>query len=147
METTELLKSLEIFKRLTRTELEKIASICLERNFKQGDLIIEEGFLVPGIFIITYGDVQVVKGKTEIVSLGKGNLVGELSFIDDDDASASVIVKSKEVDTLMIDHEELRDLLEDNEKMAVKVYKKFLTIMSERLRMANKKQSELRAVS
>ena len=81
------LEKIELFSALSPKYLKKIAGLCKERNFKQGEYLVRQGEEGLGLFLVTAGKVQVEKktagGKTlEIASHGPGELIGEMSVLD-----------------------------------------------------------------
>lgn len=73
--------------------------IASEQDFRDGDLIIEEGQFSDWLFVIMEGNVRIVKespkGKVTIATLGPGEILGELGFIESGrkGRSASAVAK------------------------------------------------------
>jgi len=89
----ELLARVQLFARLPRGELRKLARLCVPRSYETGSLIIEEGSVGLGLFLVTAGRVEVFKGVAgSEVPLGEveaGDILGELAVLDHEVRSAS----------------------------------------------------------
>ena len=75
--------------------------------------------------------------------MGRGELFGEMSLIEDDLTSASVVADG-EVDLLIIRREDFEGLMEGDRELALRVYKTFCHILSERLRRTSEEFSLLK---
>jgi CRP-like cAMP-binding protein len=97
----ELLGRLPLFENCTRKELAEIASIMVEAERPSGALLTREGQDGGLMFVIVEGTADVVSGdpgqdggRTVISHLKDGDVVGELSLIDGQARSASVVATS-----------------------------------------------------
>lgn len=91
---------------LSSEELEMISNYCQIISFSEGDLIIQQGKLANGIYVIIQGTALVTakilgSGITHLSSLKEGSFVGEISLIKKIPAPTSVIA-SKGMITLFI---------------------------------------------
>jgi len=143
---SELIQDIFLFKNLNFSEAHELAKICQREKFGQGEVIIEENSLGQALFIIEAGEVKVVKGEgrsaREITRLGRGELFGEMSLIENELTSASVIA-GNEVSVLVIHRPQFEELLEKDLSLALKVYKSFCHTLSERLRKTTAELSKL----
>jgi CRP/FNR family transcriptional regulator len=144
----EILKSVDLFSRLSPPELARLASICREQRFSAGERLIEQDTLTSALFIVRAGEVRVERsagaGKRDVLrKFGPGEVVGEMSLVDDLLASADVIA-SGDVECIAIPKRDFHELLERDDKLAHKVYKGFARVLSERLRQANISVAALR---
>ena len=90
-----ILEKVDIFKGLSRDELEALASKAVLRTFPKNTVVINEGDLADSMYLIDTGRVKVYcsekTGKEFIINtLGPGDHFGELALLDDDRRSASV---------------------------------------------------------
>jgi CRP/FNR family transcriptional regulator len=147
MEGSDLIQDTFLFKQLAFDEAAKLAGHFKERKYGAGDHIIEENALGDGLYIIKKGKVKVVKsdGKGEqlLVELGEGELVGEMSLIEAQLTSASVVAKGK-VECLVLSRSDLDRMMKDSPAFALKVYVAFCHVLSERLRRTSQELFELR---
>jgi CRP-like cAMP-binding protein len=134
---SELIQDNFLFKNLNFTEAQDLARICHQVHYPKGAMIIEENALGAALYVVEKGEVSVVKGEgrdlKEIARLGRGQLFGEMSLVENELTSASVVA-ANEVDCLVIHRDEFESLLEKNQALALKVYKSFCKMLSERLR-------------
>jgi|GEM_PF-636631 len=134
---TDLIQDTFLFQLLNFDETLALAGLFRKEKRKLGEVIIEEGELGQALYIIEKGKVKVIKEEAgyteELAILGRGELFGEMSLIEDELTSASVIAET-EVVLLAIDRQDFEDLVEENREIAFKVYKTFCHVLSERLR-------------
>lgn len=147
MEGSELIQETFLFKQLSFDESAKLAGHFKVRTFADGEHIIEENALGDALHIIKKGKVNVVKsdGKKEqfLVELGEGELVGEMSLIEAQLTSASVVAKGP-VETLVLARADLDRMMKEGPNFALKIYKAFCHVLSERLRRTSQELFELR---
>ena len=86
------LKQVELFESLDAKELKLLAKTCTERQYPAGAVLIKEGEPGAGLFILVEGKVSVTQGQPpqEIATLGAGEVIGEMSLLDDLPRSATV---------------------------------------------------------
>ena len=90
------LKNIPTFSEVAEAELSALADCATRRNYPKNNLIINEGDPAGPLFIILSGKVRVFldseAGKTVTLSVQKsGSYFGELSLLDDQPRSASII--------------------------------------------------------
>jgi CRP/FNR family cyclic AMP-dependent transcriptional regulator len=145
---TDLIQDTFLFKLLNFDQTMALARLCRRERLERGDVIIEENALGQALYLIEKGRVKVYKGegdsREELAVLGRGELFGEMSLIEDDLTSASVVADG-EVDLLIIRREDFEGLMEGDRELALRVYKTFCHILSERLRKTSEEFSSLKA--
>ncbi len=86
MSLTNLLKRSAIFAGLSDSEAEAVAATCQKQVYGPGSIIIQQGDTGDELFIIEEGQVEIVlMGTTperQVVVLGKGQVLGEMSLLD-----------------------------------------------------------------
>jgi CRP-like cAMP-binding protein/Tfp pilus assembly protein PilF len=92
-----LLKDIVIFGSLTPAEQSVVASVLTTRVYARGDRLIEQDAKPDHLYFITSGSVRIVRedppGKIAFeTTIGSGNYCGEVSFLEDTNRAASVIV-------------------------------------------------------
>ncbi len=112
-------------------------------NFKGGDVIFREGERSNAAYLITSGQVEVVRvrddGKSETIAvLNQGEYFGEMGAIDDKPRSATAIAKGPVV-CMSVGQEEFRDMLLNRPQESIDLLK----VLFERLREANEKLARI----
>ena len=147
MDGAELVQETFLFRELGFDETAKLAGAFQNRSYKAGEHLIEEGAIGDALYIIRSGEVSILKsdGKNErlIATLGKGELVGEMSLMETTLTSASVVAKSM-VECLILDRKDLEKMMKQSPALALKVYRAFCHVLSDRLRRTSQELFELR---
>lgn len=103
-------------------------------HFKKGDLLVQRGKKGDGVFLLLKGSARVqIPNPPEGRSIGPGEICGEMSFLEDDAASASVIAEG-DVEAFCLDHSTLQNLFELFPHLASRFYRSLATSLSRRLR-------------
>lgn len=94
------LSHISIFAGLPDAELSALQDLCITRTYPKNTVIINEGDQANAMFICTSGKVKVYvsdeNGREFVLnSMGPGEYFGELSLLDDETRSASVITTDK----------------------------------------------------
>lgn len=87
------LHRIQIFRDLEPDEQELIASRAVRRDFKRGEVLVEQGAESDSIFVILSGRflVYVKSRKTPVAELAPGELIGEIGFFSGEPRGATVI--------------------------------------------------------
>jgi CRP-like cAMP-binding protein len=114
------LRSIPLFSPLPDRQLEKITERIKEVDFAPGQPIINAGEAGKALFVLTKGQVEVVKpadksdGRDMLLGiLSQGECFGEMSLLTGDPASATIRAKDS-VRALAIMKEDFDDLLQKN---------------------------------
>lgn len=148
MDLTRYLLSVETFEGLNSSELEQIASICVEKTLQPGDLLTTQG--VPGdeLFIITQGFVEILvlssaEGRSKaLVNLGPGQIIGEMALVDKGPRSATVKALSKPTVVQVIRHQEFDELCQQNTRIGYIVMRNLAIDLSFKLRHQNLRERQ-----
>jgi HEAT repeat protein/ATP/ADP translocase len=112
MEKVLFLETVDIFKKNNLDDLTALAAIAKEKNFSSQQPILEEGEPGDALYIITKGNVDIVKNQRPLLTLGEKESLGGVSFLDQKPHAASAIATT-DCNTLVIDRTDFMDLVAD----------------------------------
>lgn len=136
LEGVELVQKLPLFRTLTFDETRTLFAIAHLEQRAPGDVIIEEESLGAALYIVRGGRVRVLRRSVDLGARGPGELLGEMSLVDDVLTSARVVAEEP-TELLVIPRGAFDDLMRRDLQLALKVYKAFCRTLSERLRKTN----------
>jgi len=127
-------KVLYILGQLDDHDIDWLAHVGRQRQLKAGDVLIEEGREQSDLFIVLDGHVEVtVSGIGHVASLGSGELLGEMSFVDKAPASATVRA-AEATSVLALRKTAIDERLNTNAGFAGRFYKALAIFLADRLR-------------
>lgn len=133
-----LIQNVYLFKDLSPKELESVNAIATVETYNPGDEVFCEGDKAASLFVIKFGSVRIRRsGKddsVDVAQLGTGSHFGEMSFVDGEARSATVIAMEKS-EIVKIDFDALRKVFEKEPAIAVKAYRSFAHFLCGRLRL------------
>ena len=97
----EFLRPIGLFKALTPQQLTDVAEHVKKRHFASGETIIREGESGEEFFVISDGEVDVVRADHEVARLGPGDFFGEVALISGEPRNATVVAEG-EVDAYVL---------------------------------------------
>ncbi len=107
------------------------------RHYQEGEIILSEGEQRRAIFLIKEGVVRIERGhmgfNVEVSRLHPGEIFGEMSFVEEFGASASVVADS-EVDVDIIDEQQVKSLGSVDAAFDGQFYRSIAEVLSRRLR-------------
>jgi CRP-like cAMP-binding protein len=133
----EFLATVPLFSALTRDELKSVVRASEELDVACGDELVTEGRIGRDFFLILDGEAVVRRNGRKVATLGSGKWFGELSLIDNQPRSATVVAAT-DMKLLVLGQAEFGGLLQTVPSMAAKL----LRGMALRLR-----EADARAVS
>ena len=112
------------------------------RTFRVGDELLSEGKLTKVAYLIMDGEVEVrVGARTNhpkiVATLGKGEVIGELSMLDDDVPTATVVA-TRETKVSLLTRQQFQDRLESMDP----VMKGVLRVLIRRIRTLMAEKAE-----
>ena len=127
----------DVFHFLTTDDLRLLAEKAKRITYIAGEIVLSEGRETRGIYVVRSGQVKIdkrlVKPQHTITTLGPGEVFGEVSFIDGQTASASVMaVEASEVD--LLEKADIFSLLTSVPGLASRFYQSLALKLAERLR-------------
>ena len=136
MDYRDFLKTIEHFKDLDDREIRLLNDVCRLETHVAGSIVIAEGTRRDNFYIIQNGSVSVYKrfhhsDSSLLAELGAGDLFGELSFIDDEPRSATVVTNV--ASRLLAEHkEDFKRLMEDNPLIGTWYDKRWMEMLGRR---------------
>lgn len=124
----DLLKRVPLFRELSNRDLEEVAKITDELDFKEGKALTTEGAAGREFFIIVEGTAEVSRGRRKLRTMSDGDFFGEISLITKLPRTATVTTVSP-VRALVVTDRSFRSLLERQPAIQHKV----LSALGERL--------------
>jgi putative ABC transport system ATP-binding protein len=97
----EFLRAVDLFQALTPAQLTAVAEKMTKRHFSPGETIIREGESGEEFFLISNGEVDVVRADHEVARLGRGEFFGEVALISGEPRNAT-IVATEPLDTFVL---------------------------------------------
>jgi CRP-like cAMP-binding protein len=142
----DLIRRVSLFSMLTPEQSEVLAATVSKKRFKRGEILVEQGKKSNALYIVLAGRTRVVmadsKGREVILAtLKAGDYVGEMSLIDDEPHSATVVA-DQQVDVLVLGRDSFLHCLGENMEMAHGV----MRVLVQRLRKASQNISSLALV-
>lgn len=129
------LAHIDLFAGLDGRDLQLLASVCRQREYSAGSTLVRQGDTGVGLYVITSGTVHITqvidpdKAEVDLGTAGSGNVLGEMSLLDDLPRSATVTAVT-DVTALLLPVWEFRTTIRDHPDIALSL----LSILSRRLR-------------
>ncbi|MFP4430760.1 MAG: ATP-binding protein [Spirochaetota bacterium] len=149
----EFLRNVYFFRDLKDHEIQRIAELCEETEFRPGDIIVQEGTPGDKFFIVLSGQVEVWqsydKGTGDLLAVhGPGHLFGEMALVDEEPRSASVVARTAG-HMLFLTREQFHEVLTESPSVALSVTRSLSAMVRksnqsyvERLRSRNRQLEE-----
>ena len=123
MSKTDHLRNVPIFTALSDSDLNRIASKMVSRDYEKGQMILLEESTGETFFIITSGTVKVTRlsddGREVILALlGGSDFFGEMSLLDGEGRSAN-IVANEDAEVMTLSRRDFLECLETYPKIAI----------------------------
>jgi len=118
---------------LTSNDWALVADKASRAQFKEGAILIQKGKRANGVYLLLKGSARVVIPSQASRILGPGEICGEMSFLEDSPASASVIAEG-DVEAYHLDRSALQSLFELYPHLGSRFYRSLATSLSHRLR-------------
>lgn len=118
----DLIRRVPLFSRLTNEQASRIAHNVTKRRYKRGEALIEQGQKSDRLIILLTGRARVVtrdsRGREAIIAfIDAGGHVGEMSLIDNEPHSASVLAEMP-CDALVLERAGFQQFAPEKDSMA-----------------------------
>lgn len=129
-----VLRNSSLFASTPANVLNTIAPIMKAVSYEEGQEIVRKGEIGTFMCIIHRGEVGVYDGNRLLTTLKEGEVVGELSLLDAEPRSATVVALG-DVDLFRIDQADFYDLMEERDE----VMQNIIRMLCARIRTQNQK--------
>ncbi len=139
MDSTKILKMVDIFRGLSPRQLESLAQVSEETKYRGGEVVFTEHSSGAEVYIIKKGKVCIelgLKGKPNtatIQRLGAGQIFGELALVDRRNRSATAMCDN-DCEIITIDRDKLDELFERDSRLGYIVMRNLAQLLAVRLR-------------
>lgn len=128
-----MLESLFLFEDMPYAARLQVARIMREHWFGPGDVLVGQGTIDRSMFILLEGHCDVQRDGVKVTQLGAGEHFGELSLVDHEPRSASVVATSFG-SAISISGEQLEEFCRKEPLLGSQLLWKLLRVMGQRLR-------------
>ena len=141
--STTVLKSVPMFSGFSPDQLRALVTLIMRRSASRGTAVLREGGPADCLYVVISGRLKVLMGEADgketILSIiGPGEFFGEMSLIDDNPRSATVIA-IEACELLALTRRDFRKCLVENSNLAMAV----MRVLVRRLREADRKIGSL----
>ncbi len=112
----DLLKRIPLFEHCSRRQLEEVARIADELDFREGKELTKEGAPGREFFVIVEGTAEVTRGRRKLRTLADGDFFGEISLLTQLPRTATVTAQSN-VRALVVTERSFRRLLKESPQL------------------------------
>lgn len=119
------LRSVRLFAGLNEDEIAHLSRANIVRRFPRNSVVINEGDSTDTLYIINSGKVRIVRtqdnGREVVIAvLGAGDYFGEMSLIDQEPRSASVITR-EDSEFTMLRRQDFEEILLSNPQLTLNI--------------------------
>ncbi len=136
-ENRDSLRGLRFFQDFEEQEIDELLSFSTMLTFHAGDVIIREGDIDNAFYIIAVGGAEIQKAGKPMMSIGKGDVFGEIGFLTAAKRTASVVALT-EVLALKVNSTAMNKASRDTQ---LRYYKVFCETLIYRLSLTSAKLS------
>jgi CRP/FNR family cyclic AMP-dependent transcriptional regulator len=147
MSHSAVLMQADIFFGVDRENLERITQICMERSYRDGEIIFKENSSGNELYVIAKGEVEIrvdpglvsdqddiPRKERTIARLRRGQSFGEIALVDQGIRSATARSASKNTHLLIIPQSEILSLCEENPRLGYQLMRNLAVDLSTKLR-------------
>jgi putative ABC transport system ATP-binding protein len=122
LRTCEFLRRIELFKTLTPRQLTDVAEKMSKRHYAASETIFREGDLGNDFFLVSDGEVEVIRADHEVARLGPGDFFGEVALISGEPRKVTVVTQSA-VDTYVLGKTDFEAALATSQSFRDQLYR------------------------
>jgi len=121
---------------LQDVQIVRLLSAGAFTDIPRGTKLTEEDQPLERLFFICAGSVKVIVGGREVSRLEKGSLVGEIAFLTEKPASATVVADD-DVRALVFDKDRLRQFFKNETEVAGLIYQLMGRELAQKVKVSN----------
>jgi CRP-like cAMP-binding protein len=114
------LKGLALFDQCSKSDLQEIAKLTDEIDFRTGRVLMREGERGREFYVLLEGTAEVTRNGKTLATLGPGAMVGEMALVSDKPRTATVTLLS-DAHLLVLTENRFRRLLAQHPSIQAKV--------------------------
>jgi len=121
---------------LSDNDIEWMIENGKKQTISQGDFLVKQGKAIENIFIVLSGSFKIFneqKPDINIAQIGSGEIIGEMSFLDERPPSVSVVA-TETSSVYSISLERMKQFMEVDTRFAARFYYSIGLFLSDRLR-------------
>ena len=141
--TLDIVRKVPIFADLTYPQLVRIMNMGRIAPMAKGTTLCRQGEVSSALQVVLRGQVELSRDDTTITTLGPGQHFGEMSLIDDLPHSTTVVC-TEEGKVMSLMRKDFEAILKREAPLAVKLLRRFVSELSDRLRKTNEALTEAR---
>jgi putative ABC transport system ATP-binding protein len=122
----EFLRAVDLFRTLTPTQLTDVAEKMKKRHYAVGETIIREGEAGEEFFLISDGEVDVVRADHEVARLGRGDFFGEVALISGEPRNATILA-TEPLDTFVLGKTDFQSAVETSAPFRDQLYRVYFS--------------------
>ncbi len=142
-----ILRRTDVFYDLSEAQLQMVASICSEIEYKMGDLVFEENTVGEEMYVIAQGEVEVLldpslvqvqpgphSGPSVIATLRAGQTFGEVALVDQGLRTASARCATRRARLLVLPRGRLITLCDSYPELGYRVMRNLAADLAFKIR-------------
>jgi putative ABC transport system ATP-binding protein len=126
MRICEFLRAVDLFRTLTPTQLTHVAEKMTKRQFTAGETIVREGEPGDDFFLISDGEVDVIRADHEVARLGRGDFFGEVALLSGEPRNATVLA-TEPLDAFVLGKTDFQSAMEASAPFRDQLYRVYFS--------------------
>jgi putative ABC transport system ATP-binding protein len=122
----EFLRAIDLFRTLTPAQLTNVAERMKKRRYAEGETIVREGESGEEFFLISDGEVDVVRADHEVARLGRGDFFGEVALISGEPRNATILA-TEPLDTFVLGKTDFQSAVETSAPFRDQLYRVYFS--------------------
>lgn len=134
-----VLRRVPIFQDLSRREFQKIDGILRRRSLSSEEVIVREGEMSAGMYVVVSGEIEIIQkdgeGKSRrLAILGPGDVFGEQSLLDEEVPSTASAIASRPCLAIGFCRPDMLELLKQDPQIGLKIVRRLSQMILNRWR-------------